>query len=402
VQHESFVDKPEMAMLELSGYASLYRHTLLDDVIPFWMRHALGAADGAINNCLDDDGRLMSTDRYLWSQGRALWTFSALYNRIEKRPKWLEVASRIAHYLYTHGRDEQGRWMYRLDAHGNVLQADESIYVDGFVMNGLGEYFLASGDNKAAQIASETFTNVWTRLQNPGSYRVAPYEIPMGSKVLGIRMLFSMVFDNLGKALARDDMRAVAVGLADELLTDFKDPARNIYHEIVGIEGKLLDTPASRVCLPGHVIEAMWFLIAIFEHRRDRMAQIQKCCDIIHRHLELAWDDEFGGLRLAIDAEGKEPVAWAKPDCKPWWVHVEALVATAYAHLYTGEAWCMVWHDKVREYAFSHYPVPTGEWTQWLDRQGNKTGTAALPVKDPFHLPRALMYLIALFESMSI
>jgi mannose/cellobiose epimerase-like protein (N-acyl-D-glucosamine 2-epimerase family) len=36
------------------GSVERYRSTLLEDVVPFWMRHALGSADGAINNCLDD------------------------------------------------------------------------------------------------------------------------------------------------------------------------------------------------------------------------------------------------------------------------------------------------------------------------------------------------------------
>jgi len=36
-----------------------------------------------------------------------------------------------------------------------------------------------------------------------------------------------------------------------------------------------------------------------------------------------------------------------------------------------------------------------GEWTQRLDRQGRPfSETVALPVKDPFHLPRALIYCV--------
>ena len=61
-------------------WGALYRKTLLEDVIPFWMNFSLDSKTGAINNCLEDDGTLLSEDKYLWSQGRALWTFSALYN----------------------------------------------------------------------------------------------------------------------------------------------------------------------------------------------------------------------------------------------------------------------------------------------------------------------------------
>jgi N-acylglucosamine 2-epimerase len=386
-------------LLQLQDYGQVYRRVLLDEVVPFWMGYSLGSEDGALNNCLDDDGRLLSSDRFLWSQGRALWTFSALYNRVERRDEWLDVARGIAGYLYTHGRDDQGKWLYRLDSEGCVIQADDSIYVDGFVMNGLGEYYVASGDQRAADLAVETWERTLERILTPGSYRIAPYELSAGSKVMGIRMLFSFVCCNLGRILGSYDIYQSGMKLADELLADFWDAEKQLFREFVKAGGGLLETPEGRVCIPGHVIEAMWFLISIFENDLDHKEQIPRCCDVIRRHLELAWDSEYGGLKLAFDVDGREPVAWNKPDCKPWWVQVEALVATAYCYAITGEEWCMQWHEKVREYAFSHYPVPGGEWTQWLDRFGNKAESAALPVKDPFHLPRALIYLIDLFDN---
>ena len=50
------------------------------------------------------------------------------------------------------------------------------------------------------------------------------------------------------------------------------------------------------------------------------------------------------------------------------------------------------------EYEGTNYPVPTGEWTQWIDREGRKMQSNVLPVKDPFHLPRALIYLMDLLR----
>lgn len=375
----------------------LYRRTLLEDVVPFWTTHALDPS-GAINNCIDDAGVVLSRDRYLWSQGRALWTFSALYNRIEQREEWLDVARGIAGYLYEHGRDDEGRWMYRLDADGNILDRDTSIYVDGFVLNGLGEYYIASGDERAVRLAVETFENVRRRLATPGTYGIAPYVLAPGTKTLGIPMIFSFFFHNLGRAIGRSDISEIGPRFAREVLSDFYIPERDVVMEFVKIEGGTIDTPEGRVTIPGHVIEAMWFLISIFENVGDPSA-IPQCCRIIRRYLELGWDEEYGGIRLAVDIEGREPVAWNKADYKPWWVQVEALVATAYAWLHTREPWCLEWHERLRDYAFSHYPVPTGEWTQWLDRFGNKGESAALPVKDPFHLPRALIYLANLLET---
>lgn len=370
-----------------------YIKTLLYDVVPFWMTYAVGSKDGAINNCVDDSGRIISTNRYLWSQGRALWTFSALYNKVEKKQEWLDVADGIFNYLCNHGRDEEGYWMYLLDDKGNIIERDISIYVDGFILNGLGEYFIATKNEKAKKIAEKTFENVVKRLSVPGGYKTAPYDIPVGMKVHGTRMIFSYFLFHLGDLFENDIMRSKGHEYAIEILKDFYDPVKDAVLEFVTEDGSFSDTGQSRICIPGHVIESMWFLISIFEKTKE-YTFIRMCSKLIKRHLELGWDSEYKGLLLAIDIDGKTPICWDKHDYKAWWVHVEALVATLYAYKHTHEDWCLIWHEKIRKYAYSQYPHSNGEWIQWLDRFGDKSQSAALPVKDPFHLPRALITMI--------
>ena len=379
----------------ISGSAELYRRTLLRDVVPFWLKHAIDPDSGAINNCVDDEGNLLSTDRYLWSQGRALWTFSALCNRIEHRPEWLNVADGLFRYLLRNGRDDDGRWMYRLDADGNVLDADISIYADGFVMNGLGEYYLATHDPRASDLAAETFHNVSARLNSPGSYGVAPSRTPENMKTLGVPMIFSFFFYNLGQALDRADMRQAGLSCAKEILRDFYQPRDGILVELAPLDRGRSAPTQRRYCLPGHAIEACWFLMSMYEETGETDL-VKRCCELVARHIELGWDEDWGGVRLGVDLDAEQPIR--DLDIKPWWVQVEALVATAYAYMHTGSEVFLDWHRKLQDYTFSHYPTPAGEWTQWLDRYGHKTESVALPVKDPFHLPRGLMYLLELFE----
>ena len=58
--------------------------------------------------------------------------------------------------------------------------------------------------------------------------------------------------------------------------------------------GAFVDTPQGRTCVMGHVLEDLWFQIAIDEDlgRTDRL---DTCCRLVRRHLA-AWDDPFGGL----------------------------------------------------------------------------------------------------------
>lgn len=383
----------------LEGYKRQYRDALVNEVIPYWLKYAIDSS-GAINNCLNEDGSLISKERYIWSQGRALWTFSALYNRVEKKKEYLDVAEGLFNYLLKTGRDENGKWLYRFDEDGNVLDKDISIYVDGFVLIGMTEYYKATGDERAKQIAVETYENTLWRINHPGSYEVAPYVIKDGIKTHGVYMIFSYFYYRLGKAIGREDICDSGYKLALEVINDFYVKEKDAILEFVTVDGKFTDTPEGRACVPGHAIECMWFLISIFEDRNEK-ENIDTCCKIIKRHIELAFDKEKGGLILALDIDGKSPCFWGKPTYKPWWVQLETLVATVYAYRHTKDKWFMDIHKQINEFAFKHYPNGYGEWYNWLDNDGNVGETAALPVKDPFHLPRAMMMLIEQIEKLT-
>ena len=60
-----------------------------------------------------------------------------------------------------------------------------------------------------------------------GDYGIAPYVLPEGMKALGIRLIFSSFFDNLGIALNRWDIREEGYTYAKELLRDFYVPEKN-------------------------------------------------------------------------------------------------------------------------------------------------------------------------------
>ena len=57
---------------------------LQEDIMPFWVRHAIDDA-GGINTCIADDGTLVSREKWLWSQWRAGWVLSEMYRWIEKK-----------------------------------------------------------------------------------------------------------------------------------------------------------------------------------------------------------------------------------------------------------------------------------------------------------------------------
>ena len=176
------------------NYYNQYKSTLTDEVIPYWIKYSRDES-GAINNCLAENGTVLSKDRYIWSQGRALWTFSAMYNRIEKRAEYLQLAKGLFNYL-ADIRDKNGKvWNYLYSEKGEVKEGPVSIYVDGFVLCGMTEYFVATGDERAKEIALEIYEDTLKRLEVPCEIKVAPYVIPKGMKTHGVNMIFSFFYN---------------------------------------------------------------------------------------------------------------------------------------------------------------------------------------------------------------
>jgi N-acylglucosamine 2-epimerase len=393
--------KEEIHMpLDFSALLNQYRAELLDRTIPFWMKYGVDWKNGGICTCISDDRRVLSDDKYLWSQLRAIWTFSALYNKIEHRQEWLDIALNIYNLVKQHGRDENGNWVFLVDKYGKQLQGATSIYADGFAIYGLTELGRATGNQEALQLARATYANVQQKLAHPGSYGTAPMPIPPGAKAHGISMIFSLVFTELGEWLNDSAILNAGLDHANQVMDVFLCPKHQRLYEFARLDNALLDLPPGRVVNPGHAIESMWFMIHIFQRVKDT-ARIRQAIDAIKWHIELAWDETYGGIFLARDAAGS---FWEdKWDTKIWWPHTEALYALLLAYSISNESWCLEWFQRVHDYAFSHFPVPQyGEWIQNLDRQGRKLdATIALPVKDPFHLSRALINSVSVLQQLA-
>ena len=386
--------------LDFKALHGLYRSELLDRVVPFWMRHGVDWEKGGICTCLSDEGKVLSRDKYMWSQLRALWTFSALYNMIDRRREWLEVARNIFAFAKKYGRDERGHWVFSVNEDGRPLKGATSIYADAFAIGGFTEYAQATGDREAVLLACETYESVRRRLARPGTYPTEPLPIPPGAKAHGISMIFGKVFFDLGRYL--NDPAIIRAGLdqADQVMTVFLRPKQRRLFEFVNLDNTLIAVPPGRTVVPGHAIESMWFILHMCRNAEDK-TRIRQAVESIRWHLELGWDAEYGRLYMARDAEGS---FWAdKWDTKVWWPHTEALYALLLAYSLTRETWCVEWYQKVHDYAFGRFPVPRyGEWCQRFDRYGKKIGNLSLmPVKDPYHLARSLIYGTCVLEKLA-
>ena len=389
-------------MMTFKELLAFYEDHLYRQVLPFWLKHGVDREYGGVFTLLRDDGTLESDDKVMWSQGRVLWVYSVLYQEMGHDPQWLEFAHRTARFLLQHGMDENGAWLFRVTRRGEPVLGAESIYVDGFALYGLTEYARATGDEKAVKAARAIFHRTSPLLNNHSQLPTRPHPIPAGVQSHGPSMMFAHVYHELGQLTGDSEILARALELAELVMTQHLKPERQVLLEFVRPGGQEVEGDVGQTFIPGHAIESMWFMERIYAYHR-RPERVRQALEAIRWHLERGWDEEWGGIYLACHATGGKPV-WHSPEAKLWWPATEALYALLRAYELSGEAWCMEWYWRVHDYTFSHYPNREhGEWYQYLDREGRPTVNLVpgLGVKDPFHLPRALIYSIKTLRNLA-
>jgi N-acylglucosamine 2-epimerase len=377
---------------------ALYRTLLLDNIVPFWLKHGIDWEYGGVLSCMREDGSIASGDKFIWSQARSVWTFSALYNRVEQRPEFLAAAENSLRFLLAHGRDADGKWIYHADQQGRVIEGATSIYSDCFVVYGFSEYCRAVHDDGVLSISRETFERVRRRIEEPDFSETAPYPLPHGWKNHGIPMILTEVTSELAQTTGDSSLEPLIDEYVARIMNHFVRPEKKVLLEFLTSDYREVPPPAGTFVMPGHAIESMWFVMHVARRRGDQ-ALIRRAAEVVRWHLELGWDTQCGGIFLSRDIAGNQPYL-PHSDKKLWWPQLEAMYATLLAHELTGETWCLEWFERVSDWAWSHFPAPEGEWHQRLTREGKPTTEViALPVKDPFHLPRTAILIMQLMES---
>ncbi|YAF93978.1 MAG: AGE family epimerase/isomerase [Nodularia sp. CChRGM 3473] len=379
----------------------LYKNALLNDVLPFWEKNSLDWQQGGYFTCLDRQGKVYDTDKFIWLQNRQIWTFSMLYNQLEKRENWLQIASNGASFLAQHGRDGDGNWYFALTREGQPLVEPYNIFSDCFAAMAFSQYALASGDDWARDVAMQAYNNVLRRKDNPkGKYnKTYPGTRPM--KSLAVPMILANLTLEMAWLLPSEILENVLAGTVEEVMTDFLDQERGLMYENVAPNGSHVDCFEGRLINPGHGIEAMWFIMDIASRKND-MKTINQAVDVVLNILNFAWDKEYGGLYYFMDANGYPPqqLEW---DQKLWWVHLESLVALAMGYRLTGREVCGEWYQKLHDYTWSHFADPEyGEWFGYLNRRGEVLlNLKGGKWKGCFHVPRALYLCWRQFEALS-
>ncbi len=378
----------------------IYRDGLLEDVLPFWLKHAVDREHGGFITSLDRDGSIVDTDKGAWQQGRFTWLLGELYNNVEARDEWLELAKHGAKFMDEHCFDPaDGRMWFHVTREGEPLRKRRYGFSESFAAIAYGELFKATGEELYAEKARRAFQGFIDHNLDPKG--VAP-------KFTDVRPMKGLGFPMITIATAQELRDSINLPNAEEWIDrsietirrDHLKPDIQCVMETVGSNGEIIDHFDGRTLNPGHAIEGAWFILQEGKLRGDD-GLVKTGCRMLDWSWARGWDDEHGGILYFVDLEGG-PVQEYWHDMKFWWPQAEAIIATLLAFVLTGDPKYAAWHRQVHDWAHRHFSDPgQGEWFGYLHRDGSASSTLKGNLwKGPFHIPRMQLMCWKLLEGM--
>jgi mannose/cellobiose epimerase-like protein (N-acyl-D-glucosamine 2-epimerase family)/predicted GH43/DUF377 family glycosyl hydrolase len=142
---------------KLQGLAARMRAELETDILPFWLKYIDREKGGFYGLVRNDGGFDAAAPKGLVAHARFLWAYSAAYARYS-RAEHLDAARSAYACLTGTLRDaERGGFWWAVGPKGPELE-EKVIYGQAFALYALSEYFLATRDREALELAAETYT----------------------------------------------------------------------------------------------------------------------------------------------------------------------------------------------------------------------------------------------------
>lgn len=370
--------------------AEKYKNELIGNILPFWLDKGIDTVNGGIYTALDREGVLMDSDKSVWFQGRAAWTFAYCYNTVDRNARYLEACRSCIEFIEKHCFDTDGRMFYQVTATGVPVRKRRYVFSETFAAIAFAEYSIASGDQSYAHKALALFETILRNLRTPG---VLEPKFLEGFKAKGhsICMILIDTAHCISRAIQSPILEAQIQASIAELRSDFLHEEFKAILETVALDGSFIDSMAGRTINPGHSLETGWFLLEESRLKGWDSSIKEFGLKVIDYSWEWGWDTKHGGILYFRDCRGvAQQEYWH--DMKFWWPQNEAAIASLYALMATGDTRYLEMHKLVDQYQFSHLKDPDyPEWYGYLHYDGTVSQTAKGNMyKGPFHIARML------------
>lgn len=381
---------------KLNHLALSMEENLYDNVIPFWLNHSIDTVNGGFFGMVDAEGNgNTEAEKGLILNSRILWTFSSLYSK-DGDERFLSVADRAFKYIKDYFIDREfGGGVYTVDNTGAWINETKSIYANSFLIYGLSEYVLATGNQTALDHAQNTFLKLdenahdslyggygeiynrdWTPITD-GTIN----EIGDAAKTMNTSLHILESLANLYRVwqspIVKDRLQEMIIVTLEKII----NPETNRQFYFFDRDWRSIADIKSY----GHDIECSWLLLEAAEvlGNKDLIERVEKASIAMAESTLEALNQDGSLINESVDGNNSKSLQW--------WVQAEAVVGFINAWQLTNDE---VWIDRaLSAWEFTEDNFVDKEYGEWFwgfgdDGQLNKSAPKVSAWKCPYHNSR--------------
>jgi N-acylglucosamine 2-epimerase len=386
-----------LAGLSLEELRGQYHAFLFDDFLPFMEKYVIDAEFGGFLWNTDRDGTRLGTSKTPTNEGRGIWVWSYLYNVLSKEQKYLDVAKRSTDLILKSRPEGDSLWPASLTREGEpAAAADVTVYGDLYVAAGLAEYARAARDADTWKLAKEIMDKCLRIYDRPDYDSITGADPVPGPRRQGLSMLLLPVTISLLKYKSDPDVEAVAVRAVDAVVNRHFNPDYRLNNEVLNHDYSRAGGAHAQTVSFGTSIQTLWMILAEGLRRKDRTL-FDTAAERLRRHVEVGWDDVYGGVASMLTHV--DNCTWNLS--KPLHCDVEALVGLLGVLEHTGEAWAAELFSKIYEFTIAKRVLKKYGYPLW-QHEGDRRVTYEPHTRraEHFHNSRHLMINLAALDRM--
>jgi len=384
-----------LAGMSVAELREKYRADLFDEYLPFLEQHVIDHEFGGFMCNTSPDGTQISTDKRAGYEGRGMWVYSFLYNNQAHEQKYLDIATGSAEILLKTKPEGDAMWPGSFDRRGNPAKPPgASVNADLYIAEGFAEYAKATGDTTYYDLAKDITMKCLRVYDSPGYALdvVKRYPGVDVSEITGVRimddwMLFLRAATHLLDSKQDADMENLAARCVDTITNKYYNPAFGLVTEMVNYDHSQFDNDLGQHINFGNDFQALWHTMDEALRIKDK-ALFETAAVRLKRHIEVAWDDVYGGVFNSL--EHVDENRWRLG--KTHYAQAETLVGLLMVIEHSGAQWASDLFTQVYKYVGEKFPQKQYGYPLWILGSDRKVSFR----KDAsrignFHQPRHLM-----------
>jgi len=374
--------------LNLKKLRETYMEALLEKFIPnmdsYVVDHELGGFMCSVDILTK---KLTNTYKRAWFEGRGIWMYSFLYNNIEKKTRYLEIATKSKDFILKLLPKDGSYYISSFTKEGTPIgNVEGDIYGNLFVAEGLSEYSMAVGDKRYFDQAKDIILKAVERYDRPEfSYAYKAENRVAGPRILGHWMILLSLSTQMLRQRPDKEIRALADRCVDAIMNHHLNSEFKLLNEALDHDMSPLSDPiASQFGDIGHGCETLAFVMNYAVLIKDA-SLFKRASAEFKRHVDVAWDDIYGGHFHVLDNVSTN--TWTLNKLR--WLQEEILIGAMILIEHTGDEWALNCFARTEAYVREKYVRP--EYAFVIDSGDRKMEKHSRVRAEHYHYPRQLM-----------